>query len=240
MGPSLLSMEWRDLLFAHYPLAPDRLRARLPEGASLDTYDGQAWLGVVALTMGDVRPRFAPLGLTFPQVNLRTYVTIDGEPGVYFLSMDADERLAVTAGRRALGVPYFLADASVSRRGAEVRFESERIHAGEADAAFRATYGPDGPPEPVRSGTLAEFAIDRYRFYLPGRDAVYTGVVDHDPWTLRTASVTIDENTLFAASDIGRPAAEPRCHVAPAREVTLGDVGRRRIEAEPRQEPVRI
>lgn len=240
MGPSLLSIEWRDLLFAHYPVAPDRVRARLPDRVSLDTYDGQAWLGVVSLTMDDVRPLFAPFGFTFPQVNLRTYVTVDGDPGVYFLSMDADDRLAVTAGRRALGVPYFVADASISRRGAEVRFESERTHAGEADATFRATYGPDGAPDPVRSGTLEEFAIDRYRFYLPGRDAIYTGVLDHDPWTLRTASVTVDENTLFAASDIGRPAAEPRCHVAPARAVTLGDVGRRRIEAVPRQEPVRI
>ncbi|WP_323190246.1 DUF2071 domain-containing protein [Halostella sp. PRR32] len=240
MTPSLLSMRWRDILFAHYPVAPDRVRSRLPDRVSVDTYEGQAWLGVVSLTMDDVRPRFAPFGLTFPQVNLRTYVTVDGDPGVYFLSMDADERLAVTAGRRTLGIPYYRAEASVRRDGTDVRFESERIQAGEPDARFRATYGPNGSLEPVEPGSFEAFAIDRYRFYLPGRSALYTGVVDHEPWRLRTAAATVDENTLFAAADIGRPAVEPHLHVAPPRAVTLGNVGRRPIRASPINEPVRV
>jgi uncharacterized protein YqjF (DUF2071 family) len=240
MSPSLLSMRWRDLLFAHYPVAPDRVRARLPDRVSLDTYDGQAWLGVVSLTMDNVRPRFAPFGRTFPQVNLRTYVTVDGDPGVYFLSMDADEPLAVTAARRTLGIPYYRADASVRREGTDIRFESERVQAGEPDAGFRATYGPDGELEPVDPGSFEAFAIDRYRFYLPGRSALYTGVVDHVPWQLRAAAATVDGNTLFAAADLGRPAADPRLHVAPPRDVTLGNVGRRSISVSPINEPVRI
>lgn len=237
---AFLSMRWRDVLFAHYPVAPERLRARLPDRVSLDTFDGRAWLGVVPLTMADVRPRFAPFGRTFPQVNLRTYVTVDGDPGVYFLSMDADEPWSVTAGRKALGIPYFRADARVRRRGKEVRFESVRTQAGEPDARVRVTYGPDGDFEPVEPGSFEAFAIERYRFYLPGRNALYTGVVDHDPWRLRPAAADFEENTLFAAADLGRPAAEPVLHVAPPRDVTLGDVGRRRADVEPIDEPVRI
>ncbi|WP_121821361.1 YqjF family protein [Halostella salina] len=237
---SLGSMQWRDLLFAHYPVAPDWLRPHLPDAATLDTYDGQAWLGVVALTMTDVRPSFAPFGRTFPQVNLRTYVTIDGDPGVYFLSMDADERLGVTAARRTLGVPYYLADASVRRRGAEVTFESERVQAGEPDARFRATYEPDGPLEPVEDGSFGSYAVDRYRLYLPGRGGIYTAVLDHDPWRLRTAVADIGENTLFSAAGVGRPSAAPQLHVAPAYDATIGDPDRIPANVEPVDEPFRI
>jgi uncharacterized protein YqjF (DUF2071 family) len=240
MSPSLLSMRWRDLMFAHYPVAPDRLRARLPDRVSVDTYDGQGWLGVVSLTMADVRPLFAPFGLTFPQVNLRTYVTVDGDPGVYFFSMDADERLAVTASRKSAGIPHYLAEASVRRDDTDVRFESERVQAGEPDAEFRATYGPAGELEHVEPGSFEAFAIDRYRFYLPGRKALYTGVVDHDPWRLRSAAATVEENTLFAAADLGRPAAKPRLHVAPPVDVTAGELGRRSIDGTPINEPIRF
>lgn len=233
-------MQWRDLLFVHYPVAPERLDEHLPAAVSVDTYDGQAWLGVVALTMTDVRPRFAPFGRTFPQVNLRTYVTIDGDPGVYFLSMDADERLAVTAARRTLGVPYYLADASVRRHGAEVTVESERVQAGEPDARFRATYEPDGPLEPIADGSFEAYAVDRYRLYLPGRGGIYTGVLDHDPWRLRTAAAEITENTLFSAAGIGQPSAAPRLHVAPAYDATLSEPDRIPADVDPVDEPLRI
>jgi uncharacterized protein YqjF (DUF2071 family) len=237
---SLVSMRWRDLLFAHYPIAPDRLRPRLPDGVSLDTFDGQAWLGVVALTMTDVRPSVAPFGRTFPQLNLRTYVTMDGDPGVYFLSMDADERLAVTVARRTLGVPYYLADASIRRHGAEVTVESERVQAGEPDARFRATYAPDGPLKPIADGSFEAFAIDRYRLYLPGRNAVYTATLDHDPWRLRTATADVEAETLFSAAGVGRPSAAPRLHVAPAYDATMRNPGRRPADVDPIDEPLRL
>ena len=34
----------------------------------------------------------------FPELNVRTYVTLGGKPGVWFLSLDAANRLAVWAG----------------------------------------------------------------------------------------------------------------------------------------------
>ena len=35
-----------------------------------------------------------PVSRPFVQVNLRTYVRFDGDPGVYFLSLDAGNRAA--------------------------------------------------------------------------------------------------------------------------------------------------
>ena len=92
---------WRNLLFLHWPVEPDLLRARLPRGVSLDLHRGTAYLGLVAFGVVGARPSLLPraLGLRFLETNLRTYVRrADGGPGVYFFSMDATSRLAVWSG----------------------------------------------------------------------------------------------------------------------------------------------
>ncbi|MFB6169515.1 MAG: DUF2071 domain-containing protein, partial [Haloarculaceae archaeon] len=68
----LLSMEWRDVLFAHWPVDPAVVDSHLPDALAVDTVEGRAWLGVVAFVMGDIRPRFSPVGLTFPELYVFT------------------------------------------------------------------------------------------------------------------------------------------------------------------------
>ena len=68
-----IRMTWEDLLFAHWPLKPCALRSKLPPGVELDTFDGQAWIGIVPFRMTAVRARHLPRlpGLTaFPELNL--------------------------------------------------------------------------------------------------------------------------------------------------------------------------
>ena len=110
-------MRWLDLLFAHWPVPLDVLRPLIPAGLELDTFDGQAWLGVVPFRMEDVGPRFlpAPPGPgAFPELNVRTYVTRRGRGGVWFLSLDAASRLAVEGARAAFHLPYVHARMSSS------------------------------------------------------------------------------------------------------------------------------
>jgi len=56
------------------------------------------------------RPRTSPLpGLSrFPELNVRTYVTFAGKPGVYFFSLDAATG-RVWAARKFYHLPYFYA-----------------------------------------------------------------------------------------------------------------------------------
>jgi hypothetical protein len=96
-------MRWLDLLFAHWPVDPDALAAKLPAGLDLDLRDGQAWLGIVPFTMADVAPRGVPaLGRfsQFPEINVRTYVRHGDLPGIWFLSLDAASRPTVEGARR--------------------------------------------------------------------------------------------------------------------------------------------
>jgi uncharacterized protein YqjF (DUF2071 family) len=86
-SPWIMTQTWHDLLFAHWPVDPGRVRARVPPELSLDVWDGRAWIGVVPFRMTNVAPRGVRLPAVvsaFPELNVRTYVTHREKPGVYF------------------------------------------------------------------------------------------------------------------------------------------------------------
>lgn len=132
--PWVMRMTWSELLFAHWPIEPDVVASFLPAGVTLDTRDGKAWVGVVPFLMSNIAPRFCPAipGLSrFPELNVRTYVSVDGKPGVWFFSLDAASRIAVRAARATFNLPYMDAKMSIQRNQAgEINYESRRTHRG--------------------------------------------------------------------------------------------------------------
>src|SRR5688572_28968890 len=101
---------WEDLLFAHWPVPAAVLRPLVPEELRIEEYDGTSWVGVVPFRMSGVMLRPLPdlPGISaFPELNVRLYVERDGKSGVWFLSLDAYNRLAVWGARRFFHLPYF-------------------------------------------------------------------------------------------------------------------------------------
>lgn len=113
---------WRDLLFAHWPVPAESLRRLVPAGLTLQEFEGRAWVGVTPFLLTGLRPRALPAipGLSrFPEINVRTYVTAQDRPGVFFFSLDAGSTLAVIAARALYSLPYFRARFAVAAdRGA--------------------------------------------------------------------------------------------------------------------------
>src|SRR5688572_2505606 len=107
--PWIMWQRWHDLLFAHWPVPTDVLRTIVPAPLALDTFEGQAWIGVVPFRMTGIRPRYLPalpwLSAT-PEINVRTYVTVNGVPGVYFFSLDAASYPAVVVARSMFRLNY--------------------------------------------------------------------------------------------------------------------------------------
>ncbi|MFC7175574.1 YqjF family protein [Halosegnis marinus] len=224
--PAVLSMVWRDALFAHWPVEPSLVAERLPDRLSVDTHDGEAYLGVVPFVMEDISPRGVPFGLSFGEINLRTYVRgPDGTPGIYFFNLDADDRLGVFVAWSLFELPYYRAEITVERGDREVRFRSRRV--GDAEpAAFDATYSPVGERFEAEPGSLPHFLTERYRFYTEGRDRLYYGDIDHEPWALSEARAEIRENDLFRVNGFAEPDGDPLLHYAPRLDVTAGRVHR--------------
>ena len=228
---SLLSMRWRDLLFAHWPVDPETVGRALPEGLSVDTFDGDAYLGVVPFVMSDIRPRGSPVGLSFAELNLRTYVTAEGASGVYFFTLDADDRIGVRLARSLFRLPYYRASMAVETRGEgrsrEITFRSRRLTRDAPPARFGATYGPDGGFSEPEPGSIEAFLTERYRFYTADDDGrLYSGDIEHEPWLLAPAWADVRANTLFRANGFDRPEGEPILHAAAPIDVTAGRLRR--------------
>jgi uncharacterized protein len=207
-----LFMGWRHVLFANWPISPELVEPHLPEHLTLDTNDGQAWLSVVPFTNVDVRPRVFPAGtgVPLPELNLRTYVTFDEEPGVYFFSLDADGIVGVVGARLFHHLPYYYANINLTEENGRLRFTCRRRHPGARSVAFKATYGPDGDRSDAKSGTLAYFLTERYRYYTEASDgSVRYADIQHEPWPLYDADVKIEENTLFEANGFTTPDSDP-------------------------------
>lgn len=190
---------WHDLLFAHWPIPASELRPLIPPELSLQTFDGNAWLGLVPFRMTGVMRRplpDLPWISAFAELNLRTYVEFEGKPGVWFLSLDAANPLAVWAARRFFHLPYFLARMRVTRRNGEILYRSVRRH-DPVGLTFEGRYGPGSEPYEAAAGDLDHWLTERYCLYAAGRDGrIYRTDVHHRPWPLQEAWAEIGRNEL--------------------------------------------
>ncbi len=206
-------MVWHDLLFAHWPVPAGPLRERLPEGLQLDTFEGQAWLGIVPFRMTGIRPRglFAVPGLSaFPELNVRTYVTAGGKPGVWFFSLDAGNRPAVRIARSTFHLPYFDAEMDCAAEAGGISYKSRRTHRGAPSADFHASYAPTGEIFASRPGTLEEWLTERYCLYSSNRSGrVFRGDIDHVPWPLQPATAQLGRVDLTRILGTTLPDTEP-------------------------------
>lgn len=207
-----LHMGWRDVLFANWPIEPEQLLPRIPDALALDTHEGQAWVSIVAVNNVDVRSRYVPhrLGTTVPGVNLRTYVKHEEKPGVYFFSLDAQSLITVLGARIMHHLPYRYAHVTFTQQDDGVHVESERRHPGARPARFVATYEPAGERFHPQLGTLPHFLAERYRTYTQAdANTLASTRVQHNPWPLHDARVTITENTLLRAEGLAQPEGDP-------------------------------
>src|SRR5207248_4382432 len=90
-----------------------QLRAVVPQPLPIDIYDGSAWVGVIPFVM-DMHARGLPLLRRTPELNVRTYSTVQGKPGVYFFSLDLASTIGVLGARVGYGLPYWLARMSAA------------------------------------------------------------------------------------------------------------------------------
>src|ERR1700756_58505 len=90
--PWMMRQEWHHLMFAHWAVDADALRALVPPQLELDLWEGNAYLAVTPFVVRRVRARARPalpVISHFAEINVRTYVRYDGMPGVFFFSLDA-------------------------------------------------------------------------------------------------------------------------------------------------------
>ena len=217
-GEWIMRQSWRELLFAHWPVEARVLRALIPRALTLDTFEGEAWVGVVPFQMREVCPRGVPALPWFsesPELNVRTYVTVQGVPGVYFFSLDAANPLCVVTARTFFSLPYFRASMSITRRGDLLEYRSQRRHASAPAAVYRARYRPSAPVTYAAPGSLPFWLTERYCLYTVNRRGqVYRVDIHHGPWPLQAAELETLEDSMARSHGILLPDTAPLLHYA--------------------------
>jgi uncharacterized protein len=214
----VMGQTWDDLLFAHWRVAAAALREHVPAGLEVDEHDGSAWLGVTPFAVTGLRARGLlplPYVSSFLELNVRTYVTRDGKPGIWFFSLDASSQVAVEAARRLYRLPYFRARMAMRRRGDRIFYECGR----DDGRAFSGSYEPVGEPARPGPGSLENFLVERYCLYAEDKGRLFRAEIHHRPWPLQAADAAIELNTM--PPDWVRLEGEPLLHYSRRQDVVI-------------------
>ncbi len=231
-SPPLLPLfvaDWSRVVMIHYRVAPGALQPLVP--FELDTFDGHAYVSLVAFTMRGLRPYVGgrlgamltrPIA-THPFLNIRTYVRHGNLAGIYFLAEYLPNVLSVHLGPFAYGLPY-------QRGSMDYRHDHEcgdlrgsvRNHARDARLHYSAPVDEHAAFGPVASASLDAFLMERYLCFTQlSRGPARLFRVAHEPWMqTRVEAIVHDQSLLATAGDWTRCAQVQSAHYSPG----LGDV----------------
>ncbi len=223
---------WFDLTSLHWRYEPSVVQELLPDGFTVDTFDGSAWVGLIPFHMRRIRLPFGPRGgiaagrwSTFPETNVRTYI-VDrrGRRGVWFCSLDITRLAPTLVARVAYGLPYCWSSMTIGHPSTDVvGYTSARRWPGRGRGA--------NADVTVRIGErLDEVADDSLEAFLSARWALGStflgrrlwAEVDHSPWQLHRAELLHLDQSVIAAAGLPVPIGEPVVLWSPGVEVRIG------------------
>jgi uncharacterized protein len=203
------TQKWRELLFLHWSFPLEVVRPLVPSSLELDTWQGRAWIGLVPFAMREIRSSWMPRrpSFDFLETNVRTYVHHRGEPGVYFMSLEASSWLAVRVARAVWRLPYFHATMQASRDGETLAYDSVRRSGDAPYMRARWRLGPELGPSQL--GTLEHFLLERYTLFSLRGERVRRGQVHHVPYPAQQATLESLDQTLVSAAGLPLDKATP-------------------------------
>ncbi len=220
----VMLQSWERLTFLHWRYEAHQIRRLLPAQVTLDTFDGGAWVGLTPFELTNLRPPFAPAVpwlSRFPETNVRTYVRgADGEPGVWFFTLECARLAAVLGARATFRLPYRWARMSVGTMDGRVEYRSQRYRAagnGETDIVIE-------PGEPMKAGDFDNFLTARYRLYAVAGGRLGFADIEHAPWPLQRGRIVRIEQRLVEHSGVPRPSGEPTAHYSKNVDVRIGRI----------------
>ncbi len=190
----LFRCAWERVLFIHYEVDPAELQPRVP--FPLETFDGRAFVSLVAFTLRGLRFKWGPPLATHGFLNIRTY--LPGR-GIYFLAEWLPHPLCVFLGPRLYGLPYRFGRLDY-RHAHETGRLAGRVEGRGCSLDYEAAVDPEGAWTPAVPGSLEEFVCERYTAHTERRGGRRLFQVEHDPWRLQAVDVRIRDESLPEAS----------------------------------------
>ncbi|MDG2126007.1 MAG: DUF2071 domain-containing protein [Verrucomicrobiales bacterium] len=224
-----MRQSWKNLLFLHWQYDPPTLQRLLPKGLQIDTFNDQAYLGIVPFFMANIRPSglpSLPWISNFLELNVRTYVidTRTGTPGVWFFSLDCNRWPAVAIARKKFHLPY--SHASMSTSGTATGLVDYRCRRRDQTSTSRFVYPTlTQPLNPAKPGSLDFFLVERYRLFAfdPATSTLHSGAVSHTPYRIAPADIRTFDTLPFSWNNIAAPPDPTPVHacISPGVDVAI-------------------
>ncbi|QCR31282.1 YqjF family protein [Lysinibacillus sp. SGAir0095] len=212
--PWIMKQTWSDVLFAHYPVSRKVLEMLVPTELKVDTFYQTGWVTIVPYLTSSMHLRGLPPvpGMApYPGFNIRTYVTMNGKPGVYFFSLTAANFLAAYSAKTFFRLPYLYMDMKYKRVKDLVVFESEK----KSGLQLLCNYKSISAPSHTDNGSLEEWLVERYCVYTISKKGVpLRADILHEPWLLEKAEAEFHQNTLLSTLNIKQGNEKPILHYA--------------------------
>lgn len=212
--PWIMKQTWSDVLFAHYPVQRKVLEKMVPRKLTLDTYNETAWVSIVPYLTSSMHLRGVPPipGMaSFPGFNIRTYVTMNGKPGVYFFKLTAANFLAAYTAKTFFCLPYAYMKMDYKKVKDLIVFESEK----KSGLQLLCNYKSSSNPSPTEKGSLEEWLVERYCLYTVNKKGTpLRADILHEPWVLEKAEAEFHRNTLLHSLNIVPEHEKPILHYA--------------------------
>jgi uncharacterized protein len=209
----VMLQKWENLLFVHWEVSPDLLKGHLPPGLELDLWKGTAWISIVSFKVSKTRLRYLPKIPYVPsmlQVNVRTYVTKNGEKGVYFFTVDTN-KLSAVIGAKLFTLPYFKATMNMKKRlGTFTMFSSRN----KSNANWKVRYKKQENPFCPNPAKIDYWLLERYVAWSYKYGNLYRGDISHSSWEIHLSEIKIKENSLLAFLPNGCNKQQPISHFA--------------------------
>ena len=189
--PWVAQQGWNDVLFLHWQIPYEELRRYVPAPFKLETFNGQAWITIVLFRATNSRLRGMPRLISYPsflQLNVRTYVMFNDEPGIYFFKIDANSPFVV-AGAKLASLPYQQAKISMEKNRNGLLFNSQSKNSKFPSTSLSASYQPLPGLVNNQQGTLSHWLTERYSLWFIKGNKILKGPISHKHWTLQKAEV---------------------------------------------------
>lgn len=216
---------WETLTFLHWRTDPDAVARLLPDGLVVETFGGEAWVGLVPfhLQVALGRGPTIPWVCRFAETNVRTYVrAADGSTGIWFCSLDAERLGAVIVARASYRLPYFWSDMSIEWTAHRRRYRTRRRWPGPRGATSDVTIEIGAPLAAAETTELDYFLTTRRALYSAHSHGISKARAEHAPWPLYRATAVHVDDELIVAAGLPAPEGEPVVHYADRLDVRIG------------------
>ncbi|KAF2342600.1 YqjF family protein [Flavobacterium tistrianum] len=205
--------EWYHTVFFHWEVPSYLLEKYIPKEIQIDTYAGMAWVSLVSFEIKNMRLRYLPMLpyiSNFEEINIRTYVTKDGIPGIYLFSIETNKLIEVLFSKLFIGLPY---------EKAEIKRSGNRLFS----QNLKQNHLLDikiGKTSSIQKTDLDVWLTERHSLYDICNDKICRFDIHHKEWEILDLEIRI-KDIWYEAGDFIINTYPDRIHYTEKIEVLL-------------------